>query len=323
MISRRALLAAGAAFGAGLTRAKAQTFPDRPIRMIVPFAAGGPVDIMARLVGQPLAGIVGQPIVVENRGGASGGIGSKLVATADPDGYTLLCGNISSLIIQPVMTHNRDFDLQKSFVPVARLSQNVEVLAVHPAFPANSVQELVTYAKANPGKLNYGSGGIGNISQLAAELFRLRTGIDIVHVPYKGASEVFTAILGGQVQMYFGDIGGMLPLIREGRLKALALSGATRSRELPDLPTMMESGVPDYEVTTFIGVMAPAATPPAIVAKLNAAFNESLQTPEVTSVAAKLNANVRPASSQEFGAFLAKEHGKWSETVRFSGLKFE
>src|SRR5882757_6170274 len=303
MISRRALLAAGAAWSAGLTRAKAQTFPDRPIRMIVPFAAGGPVDIMARLVGQPLAGIVGQPIVVENRGGASGGIGSKLVATADPDGYTLLCGNISSLIIQPVMTHNRDFDLQKSFVPVARLSQNVEVLAVHPAFPANSVQELVAYAKANPGKLNYGSGGVGNISQLAAELFRMRTGIDIVHVPYKGASEVFTAILGGQVHMYFGDIGGMLPLIREKRLKALALSGTARARELPELPTMIESGVPDYQVATFIGVMAPAGTPPAIVTKLNA--------------------DVEPISSEAFGAFLAKEYDKWSEVVRSAGIKIE
>ncbi len=158
--------------------------------MIVPFAAGGPVDVMARLVGQLLGGLVGQPVVVENRGGASGGIGSKLVASAEPDGHTLLCGNISSLVIQPIMTNNRDFDLFKSFVPVARLSQNVEVLAVHPDFPASSVRELIAYAKANPGKLNYGSGGVGNISQLAAELFRLRTGIDIVHVPFKGASEV-------------------------------------------------------------------------------------------------------------------------------------
>jgi tripartite-type tricarboxylate transporter receptor subunit TctC len=324
MISRRALLAAGAAFGAGfVTRAKAQAFPDRPIRMIVPFAPGGPVDVMARLVGQALAGLVGQPIVVENRGGASGGIGSKLVATADPDGYTLLCGNISSLIIQPVMTRNRDFDLAKSFVPVARLSQNVEVLAVHPDFPANSVKELVAFAKANPGKLNYGSGGVGNISQLAAELFRLRTGIDIVHVPYKGASEVFTAILGGQVQMYFGDIGGMLPLIREKRLKALALSGTTRARELPDLPTMIESGVPDYQVSTFIGVMAPAATPSAIVARLNAAINQSLQTPGVVATAAKLNADVGPASSEAFGAFLTKEYDKWSEVVRSAGIKIE
>jgi tripartite-type tricarboxylate transporter receptor subunit TctC len=298
-------------------------YPNKPIRLIVPFAAGGPVDVMARLIGPPLTRNIGQPVVIENRGGASGAIGSKIVAAADPDGYTLLCGNISSLIVQPIMTHNRDFDLARSFVPVARLSQNVEVLAVHPDFPANSVRELVGYAKANPGKLNYGSGGIGNISQLAAELFRLRTGIDLVHVPYKGASEVYTAILAGQVHMYFGDIGGMLPLIREGRLKALALSGATRSAELPDLPTMMESGVPDYEVLTFIGVMAPAATPPAIVATLNAAINRSLLTSEVVATAAKLNADVRPASPEAFGAFLADEYAKWSETVRLSGIKME
>ncbi len=290
MIRRRALLAAGAAFGTGLiARVQAQDFPSRPIRMIVPLAAGGPVDVMARLVGQLLGGLVGQPVVVENRGGASGGIGSKLVASAEPDGHTLLCGNISSLVIQPIATSNRDFDLFTSFVPVARLSQNVEVLAVHPDFPASSVRELIAYAKANPGTLNYGSGGLGNISQLAAELFRLRTGIDIVHVPFKGASEVYNAILGGLVQMYFGDIGGMLPLIREKRLKALALSGATRVRELPRLPTMMESGVPDYQVSTFIGVMAPAGTPPAVVTRLNRAINHSLGTPEVTAIAVNLN----------------------------------
>jgi tripartite-type tricarboxylate transporter receptor subunit TctC len=323
MISRRALLAAGAAFGAGVSRAKAQSFPDRPIRVIVPFAPGGPVDVTARLIGQPLSGIIGQPIVIENRGGASGAIGAKLVAAADPDGYTLLCGNASSLIVAPIMTRNRDFDFAKSFVPVARLSQNVEVLVVHPDFPANSVKELVAYAKANPGKLNYGSAGVGNISQLAAELFRLRTGIEIVHIPYKGASEVSNAILGGQVQLYFADIGGMLPLIREKRLKALALSGATRVRELPELPTMIESGVPDYQVSTFIGIVAPAATPPAIVARLNAAINKSLQTPEVVATAAKLNADVEPASSEAFGAFMTKEFDKWSEVVSRAGIKIE
>jgi tripartite-type tricarboxylate transporter receptor subunit TctC len=261
--------------------------------------------------------------VIENRGGASGGIGSKIVASAAPDGATLLCGNISSLVIQPITTNSRDFDLFKSFVPVARLSQNVEVLAVAPNFPASTVRELIAYAKAHPGELNYGSGGVGNISQLAAELFRLRTGIDIVHVPFKGASEVYTAILGGQVQMYFGDIGGMLPLINEKRLKALALSGATRSRELPDLPTMIESGVPDYQVSTFIGVMAPAGTPPAVVKQLNRAINHSLGTPEVAAVAAKLNADLTPLSPEDFGAFLGKEYDKWSDVVRAAGIKIE
>jgi len=324
IISRRALLAAGAACGtAFVTNARAQGFPDHPIRVVVPFAAGGPVDVMARLVAQPLAGAIGQPVVVENRGGASGGIGSKIVASAEPDGYTLLCGNVSSLVIQPITTNSRDFDLFKSFVPVARLSQNVEVLAVAPGFPASTVQELGAYAKAHPGALNYGSGGVGNISQLAAELFRLRTGIDIVHVPFKGASEVFTAMLGGQVQMYFGDIGGMLPLIREGRLKALALSGATRSHELPELPTMIESGVPDYQVSTFIGVMAPIGTPQDTVTKLNRAIDRSLTTAQVTAVAAKLNADVTPQSPEDFGAFLYREYDKWSDVVRRAGIKIE
>jgi tripartite-type tricarboxylate transporter receptor subunit TctC len=323
---RRALVAFAIAWlGAtwGALPANAQGWTTRPIRIIVPFPPGGMTDQIVRRIQPLLEAELKTTLVIENRGGASGGIGSKIVASSQPDGYTLLCGNISSLVIQPITTNSRDFDLFKSFVPVARLSQNVEVLAVAPDFPANTVRELVAYAKAHPGKLNYGSGGVGNISQLAAELFRLRTGIDIVHVPFKGASEVFTAILGGQVQMYFGDIGGMLPLIREGRLKALALSGATRSRELPDLPTMIESGVPDYQVSTFIGVMAPTGTPSEIVTKLNGAINKSLQTPEVMTTAAKLNADVAPASPEDFGAFLYKEYDKWSEVVRRAGIKID
>jgi tripartite-type tricarboxylate transporter receptor subunit TctC len=197
------------------------------------------------------------------------------------------------------------------------------VMLVHPSVPAKTLKDLVQIARANPGKLNYGSGGVGNISQLAAELFRLRTGIDIVHVPFKGASEVYNAILGGQVQMYFGDIGGMLPLIREKRLKALALSGAVRARELPRLPTMMESGVPDYQVSTFIGVMAPARTPPAVVTRLSQVINHSLGTPEVTAIAVSLNADVTPIPPEEFSAFLRKEYDKWSEVVRSASIKIE
>jgi tripartite-type tricarboxylate transporter receptor subunit TctC len=194
---------------------------------------------------------------------------------------------------------------------------------VHPDFPAKSVRELVAYAKANPGKLNFGSAGIGNATHLAAELFKQRTGVDIVHVPYKGAFEAVTGVMAEQVQMFFGDIGGVLPLIREGRVRALAISSETRSADLPALPTMIESGVPGYVVLTYTGVVAPAATPPEIVQKLNAALNASLQTPEAAASLRRIGAETVPSSAQDFAAFLSAERGKWREVVRLSGIKIE
>jgi tripartite-type tricarboxylate transporter receptor subunit TctC len=324
MISRRVLILAAVAVGIGLAvPTHAQSYPDWPIKLVVPFPPGGPVDVTARILGQALSPIIGQPLIVENRGGASGAIGSKLVAAAEPDGYTLLCGNISSLVVTPVVNRYRDYDPAKAFAPIAMVTQNYEVLVVNPTFPAQSVKELIAYAKANPGKLNFGSAGLGNASHLAAELFKLRTGTDIVHVPYKGAADAVTGVLSGQVQMFFGDIGGVMPLIREGRLRALALSRETRSPEIPELPTMIESGVPDYVVLTYIGVVAPAATPRAIVDKLNATINASLRTPEVVAAAKRLSAELRPASAADFGAFLAGERDKWGEVVRQSGIKIQ
>ena len=325
---RRALIAVAiAALGAGAFGAAmpalAQTYPDRLIRVIVPFPPGGPVDVIARIVTQGLPPILGQPVVIENRPGASGTIGARAVAGSAPDGYTLLFGNISSLVVTPVVTNNRDFDPEQAFTPVAKTSQNYQTLIVHPDFPAKSVRELVAYAKANPGKLNYGSAGIGNASQLGAELFKLRTGTDIVHVPYKGAADVVTGVMSGQVHMFFGDIGGVLPLIREGRVRALAISSETRSAEAPNLPTMIESGVPGYVALTYTGVVAPAGTPPEIVAKLNAAFNASLQTAEAVAALRRIGVESVPSSPQDFGAFLAKERDKWREVVRLSGIKIE
>jgi tripartite-type tricarboxylate transporter receptor subunit TctC len=321
MIGRRALLSGAAAAALSSSSPSfAESYPDRPIKLVVPFPPGGPVDVTARIVAQPLGPIIGQPLVIENRGGASGAIGAKFVASAEPDGYTLLCGNISSLVVTPLFNRYRDYDPATAFAPVAKLTQNHEVLVVRPDFPAKSVQELIAYAKANPGKLNFGTPGPGNASHLAAELFKLKTGVDIVHVPFKGAAEVATALLGGQVQMFFGDIGGMLPLIREGRLRALAFSAEKRSPEVPDLPTMIESGVPDYVVLTYIGVVAPAGTSAAIVDRLNAAINESLRTPEVVKAAARINAELEPTTPLEFGAFLKAERDKWTEVVKRAGL---
>jgi tripartite-type tricarboxylate transporter receptor subunit TctC len=193
---------------------------------------------------------------------------------------------------------------------------------IPPEFPAKTVQEFVAYAKANPGKLNFGSPGPGNAGHLAAELFKIKTGIDVVHVPYKGAADALTAVISGQVQMYFGDTAAALPLIREGRVRALGWSSTTRNPELPDVPTMIESGVPDYVVLTFIGIMAPAATPPAIVGKLNAAINQALRTPEVIAATARLSAELKPGTPAEFSAFLAREREKWTEVVRHAGISF-
>jgi tripartite-type tricarboxylate transporter receptor subunit TctC len=324
MIGRRALIPAAVAISLALAwPAHPQTYPDRPIKLVVPFPPGGPVDVTARILGQALSPAIGQPLIIENRGGASGAIGSKLVAAAEPDGYTLLCGNISSLVVTPLVNRYRDYDPAKAFAPVAMVTQNYQVLVVKPDFPARSVKELIAYAKANPGKLNFGSAGVGNASHLAAELFKLRTGTDIVHVPYKGAADAATAVMGGRVQMFFGDIGGMMPLIREGRLRALGLSSDARSKEIPELPTMIESGVPDYVVLTFIGVVAPAATPRAIVQKLNASINASLQTPAVVAAAKRLSAELRPASADDFRNFLAHERDKWDAVVRQSGIKLQ
>lgn len=297
----------------------AQTYPDRPIRMIVAFPPGGPVDVTARIVAQPLTAILGQPVVIENRGGAAGSIGAKAVATAEPDGYTLLCGNISTLVVVPAVTNNRDYDPAKVFAPVAKLSQNYQVVVVAPEFGPKTVQELIAFAKASPGKLNFGSAGPGNASHLAAELFKLKTGTNIVHVPYKGASDAMTGVMGGQVHMFFGDIAGAMPLIRDGRLRALAWSSEVRHPELPNMPTFIESGV-DYRVLTYIGVVAPIATPAAIVGKLNAAINQALQTPDAQAAFRRIGAEVRPDTPEQFGRFLAGERTQWAEVVRRSGL---
>ena len=307
----------------GMSAASAQPYPARPIKLIVPFPPGGPVDVTARIIAQHLPRTLGQTVVVENRAGAAGALGAKAVAGSDPDGYTLLCGNISTLVVLPAVTNNRDYDPAKAFVPIAKVSQNHEVLVVHPAFPAKSVAELVAYAKANPGKLNFGSAGHGNATHLAAELFKLKTGTDIVHIPYKGAAEAVTGVLGGQVHMFFGDIGGVLPLMREGTLRALAVSSEARNPLVPDLPTMIESGVPDYVVLTYIGVVAPAGTPESIISKLSAAINASLTAPEVMAAFAKLGAEVRPDSPQAFAAFLAAETQKWATVAKAANIKID
>jgi len=303
--------------------AGAQSYPDRLIKMVVPYPAGGPIDLTARLVAQRLGPILGQTVIIENRGGAGGALGSKAAAAAEPDGYTLLFGNASALVVGPAVYRFRDYDTLKHFTPVAKVTEGYEVLVVAPDFPPQNVQELIAYAKANPGKLNFGSMGYGNLTHLVAELFKLRTGTDFVHVPYKGSPDAVAGIVTGQVHILFGEVAGLLPLVREGKIRALGVSSAARNALAPELPTLIEGGLPDFIALTFTGVVAPAGTPPAIVAKLNAAINDSVKSAETVAALAKLGAEVRTGSAEEFGAFLARERDKWVDVVTRTGIKAE
>jgi tripartite-type tricarboxylate transporter receptor subunit TctC len=326
MIARRFVLCAVVAVGVAASMAgpaAAQTYPDRLIKLVVPFPAGGPIDITARLLVQRLGPILGQTVIIENRGGAGGALGTKAVVGAEPDGYTLLFGNASALVVGPAVYRFRDYDTLKQFTPVAKVTEGYEVLVVAADSPVKNVQDLIAYAKANPGKLNFGSMGYGNLTHLAAELFKLRTRTDFVHVPYKGSPEAVAGIVTGQVHMLFGEVAGLLPLVREGKIRALGVASAGRNALAPDLPTMIEGGLPDFVALTFTGVMAPAGTPASIVNKLNAAVNESLEPPDMVAVLGKLGAEVRTGSPEEFGAFLAKERDKWVDVVARTGIKAE
>ena len=300
-------------------RACAQTYPDRPIRLIVPSAPGGPTDIPARLLSHILPKL-GQPVVIENRPGAGGAIGARFVATSPPDGYTLLVGNTSVLAVIPAVSASAGYDPNKQFSAVAKFSESYQILVVHPSVAVKSVRELIAYAKANPGKLNYAQTGAGGLPHLTGELFKAATGVNIVGVPYKSGGDSITGVLGAQVDMTFENITVLLPLIREGRLRALAVTSRTRTPLADDLPTMIEAGVPDYEVTTFNGIVAPAGTPEPIIQLLNATINEGLRTPEMQANIRNLGAVSNPVSAAEFGAFIAAEGRKWSAVAKAANV---
>ena len=303
--------------------ASTQTYRDHVIKAVVPYTAGGPIDVTTRIVAKRLGEVLGHPVIVENRAGASGTIANKAVATAEPDGYTLLFGNTSTLAVLPAIARPHDFDALKRLAPVAKLTQGYEVMVVNPAGPANTLPAFIAYAKASPGKLNYGSVGFGNLTHVAGELLKLKTGIEMQHVPYKGAPEVIAGLLSGQVQMNFTEVAGALPLAREGKIRPLAIASATRDPKAPDIPTFIEQGVPDFVVPTFTGVMVPAATPPAIVTKLNGAINAVLAHAETRAMLENAGSSVRPGTVEEFVTFLAAEQRKWEEVVTLAGIKGE
>jgi tripartite-type tricarboxylate transporter receptor subunit TctC len=314
-----------ALLGLALTAARpasAQTYPDRVIKIIVPAGAGGPTDVLARLVAQQLQSAFGQSAIVENRPGAGGVIGARSVAGADPDGYTLLFGNTATLATIPAVSAKTGYDPSK-FVAVAKIMDSYQVLVVSPDLPVKSVKELVAYAKANPGKLNYGAAGIGNITHLSGELLKVKTGMEFLTVQYKSGAEALNAIMGGQVQMAIDNVTAVQALIKAGRLHALAVTSATRKPEFPDLPTMAEAGFSDFVVTAFFGIVAPAGTPKPIVAKLNTAINAGLQTAQFQTSLQRLGAQATPETPEQFQALIATEAKKWVDIAAAAHIKLD
>jgi tripartite-type tricarboxylate transporter receptor subunit TctC len=311
-----------AATAAWTTDVSGQAYPDRPIRLIVPSGPGGPTDIPARLLSQILPKL-GQPVVIENRPGAGGAIGARLVATSAPDGYTLMIGNTSVLAVIPAVSVSAGYDPNRQFSAIAKFSESYQILVVHPARLMKTVAELIAYAKANPGKLNYAQTGAGGLPHLTGELFKSAAGVNIVGVPYKSGGDSVAGLLGAQVDMTFESITVLLPLIRDGRLRALAVTSRTRTPLADDLPTMIEAGVPDYEVTTFNGIVAPAGTPGQIIRLLNATINEGLRTPEMQASVRNLGAIANPVSPAEFAAFIAAEGRKWSTVAKAANVHLD
>jgi tripartite-type tricarboxylate transporter receptor subunit TctC len=323
----RALLAASLCAGwalHGIDTAHAQAYPNRPIRMVVPFPPGGPTDGIARIISDRLGVVLGQTIVVENRGGGAGGsIGAKAVATADPDGYTILITPGGSLTTGPAVHPNIGYDPVKVFTPVCLLIETPLIVAAHQDLPVKSLAEVVAYAKTNPGKISWGSQGFGVAPHLLLELFKLEAGINIVHVPYRGTAPMLAAIIAGEVQMVADAMTTSLPHIQSGKLRPLAIAGSERTPKLPDVPTTAEAGYPKLNAPFWLGVVAPAGTPPAIIDKLNAAFRESLAPAETRARLAALGADIKIGTPDEFGKMLADELALWSAVVKAANIKVE
>jgi tripartite-type tricarboxylate transporter receptor subunit TctC len=315
-------LAAGAAVLPTLPRiALAQTYPTRPVRLIVTFAAGGSPDIIARLMGQWLSERLGQPIIVDNRPGAAGNIGTEIGVRAPPDGYTLLMA-LSVNAINASVYNNLSFNFMRDTAPVASIASTPLIMEVNPSVPAKTVPEFIAYAKANPGKINMASGGKGAPGHVAGELFKMMAGVDMVHVPYRGDALVLPDLISGQVQVYFGVMPASLGYIRAGKLRALAVTSATRQEALPDVPTVGEF-LPGFEARGWYGIVVPKATPAEIVGKLNQEINAALADPNMKKRLTDLGVAVFAGSPADFGKFIADETEKWAKVVKFADIKAE
>jgi tripartite-type tricarboxylate transporter receptor subunit TctC len=299
----------------------AHAFPDKPVRFVVGFTPGGPSDILARAVGQKLGERWGQQVVVENRPGAGGNLAAEVVAKSAPDGYTWLLGNNSILATNHALYKKLSYDPLKDFAPVALVAVQPNILVVHPDVKASSLGELIALAKQSPGKLNYASSGAGAAAHLAGELFKSMAGVDIVHVPYKGAQPALTDLIAGHAQLMFATSASVIPYMKAGRLRALAVTTAQRSPSVPELPTVAEAGLPGFEATTWHGVVVPAATPAAVVQQLNRDINAALKEKDLSERLAGLGAEVLTGTPQDFADYIAREIPKWTKVVKDSGAK--
>jgi tripartite-type tricarboxylate transporter receptor subunit TctC len=316
----RLLFAVAAAAALALSTAHAQTYPDKPIHLIVPFTPGSATDVVARALAQPLSARLGQPVVVENKPGAGGTIGAAQVAKAAPDGYTLLV-NSSAHTVNPAIYANLTFDTAKDLPAISLLAEMPNVMIVSPAKGWRTTADLVKYAKDNPGKLNYASAGTGSGTHMNAEKFRIAAGFEGQHVPYRGTPEAVADTMNGRTDLYFSPVVGALSLIREGRVQALAVGGPKRSSVLPDVPTTEEAGYKGSAYNFWVGMLAPAGTPPAVVAKLNAAVTAALTTPEVKERLAALGADAAPTTPADFDAMIARELVENADIAKRAGIK--
>ena len=315
-------LAAAAAILPVARSAHAQAYPQRPVRLIVPFASGGASEILARLIGQWLTERLGQPFVIEMRPGAAGNLGTETVATSLPDGYTLLMVNAAPSAINTTLYEKLSFNFLRDMAPVGGVQRTPLVLLVNPGFPANTVPELIAYAKANPGKINMASAGNGSPPHVAGELFKIMAGVDIVHVPYRGGGPALVDLLGGQVQMFFGVLASSIEYIRAGKLRALAVTTATPVEALPNVPRVADF-LPGYEASDWYGICAPRGTPVEIINRLNAEINAGLADPKLGPRLAELGGTPLPGTPAEFGKLIADETEKWGKVVRAAHMKAE
>jgi tripartite-type tricarboxylate transporter receptor subunit TctC len=311
------------AFCGNLDAAGAQPYPNRSVTLIIPFPPGGSTSIVGRVIADKMSQLLGQSIVVDNRGGAGGTVGTKAAAKSEPDGYTLLLGYTGTLAIGPSLYRNVGYDPRKDFAPIGMIGSAPSSLVVHPSFPSQSVAELIAYAKANPGKINFGSAGVGTVNHITGEYFARAAGIKLVHIPYKGTGPALSDLLGGHIPMAFAPIPATHANISAGFLRALAVTSTHRSALLPDVPTMIEAGIPDFDATLAYGLVAPAGTPRAVIDRLNTALQAALASGEVKKQLALDGTEITPGSPEQYAAFIDRDERKWAELVKASGVEPE
>lgn len=316
-------LCAIAIISGAVVEALAQTFPSRTITLVIPFAPGGSNTIVGRVIADKMSQLLGESIVVDNRAGAGGTVGTRAVAKSEPDGYTILLSFTGTLAIAPSLYRNAGYDPRKDFAPIGLIGHAPNSLVVHPSFPARTVAELVAYARANPGKVNFGSAGAGTVSHITGEYFAHSAGIKLVHIPYKGTGPALTDLLGGHIPMAFAPIPASHANVSAGMLRALAVTSATRSSLLPDVPTISESGLPGFDASLYYGLVAPAGTPRPVIDRLNGALQAALASDEVKKQLGLDGTEITPGTPEDYAAFIDRDERKWSGLVRESGVEQE